>query len=196
MLALRARTVDDVALGRDPDRTRSFCHRRCCGNHRRNKFLLESQPLIGQQMSHAGIVCHLRKGSRIRTAPTAAAGSTIMGGFVRIVQTGRTMTADHDQRRQQLRPRHADRAKRPRPSAPFPRPRNRCVRCLHLAPLRSVRAAIRCLESARWNRVIDGCVTWFGGTGCEPPVETRPVIPTAPSANLPRRSVCPGERDA
>ena len=61
------------------------------------RFFGNHESAIGKHLSHARIIGHLREGSGVRTAATAAAGTTVMCRFVRIVQTGRTVTANHDQ---------------------------------------------------------------------------------------------------
>ena len=54
---------------------------------------------LAQVVAHLGPVGHGREKPRIGSAAASSARSTIVGRFVRVVQTGRSMAEDHDQAR-------------------------------------------------------------------------------------------------
>ena len=62
-----------------------------------NSSLRNVQTSLGQSFSYARIVCHACECAGVGPTTTAAASPTIMGGFVRIVETRRSMSNNYCQ---------------------------------------------------------------------------------------------------
>ena len=58
----------------------------------------DRQPIKREQLPDTRIVRHLGKRARVRTAAAAAAGATVVRGFMRIVQADRSMTDNEHKR--------------------------------------------------------------------------------------------------